>query len=128
VWGLNIIYVDMPNNEAAEKSSSYNLPIFPSGANSVGAEVIAATCEDSSPSIGELWLDIDKLDEMPRGDTSVVHARVASIGGKRSTSSIENVSKRSRREGKKDSLTDVARTSNIKSKRHRGSSTRREAA
>jgi hypothetical protein len=59
---MDIIYVDRPSSEAAEKSSSYNLSIFSSGANSEGAEIVAATREDSSPSIGELWPDIDVLD------------------------------------------------------------------
>jgi hypothetical protein len=31
MWGLDIIYVDTPSGEAAEKSSSYNLSIFSSG-------------------------------------------------------------------------------------------------
>jgi hypothetical protein len=30
-----------------------------------------ATCEDSSPSVGELWPDVDKLDDPSREDTSV---------------------------------------------------------
>jgi hypothetical protein len=128
MWGLDIIYVDTPSGEADKKSSSYNLSIFSSGANSKGAEVIASTYEDSSPSIRDVWPNIDKLDDLAREDTSVVHARNALVHGKRSATSIENASKRSRREGKKDSLTDVAGTSNIRSKRHRGSSTRREAA
>jgi hypothetical protein len=46
--------VDTSNDEAAERSSSYNLSIFSSEVNSEDAEVIAATCENSSPSIREL--------------------------------------------------------------------------
>jgi hypothetical protein len=67
--------------------------------NSEGAEVVAATREDSSPSIMELWPDIDKLDDPPREDTFVAHAHNALIRGKRSAASIENASKRSRHEG-----------------------------
>jgi hypothetical protein len=48
---MDIIYVDMPSGEAAEKSSSYNLSIFSFGADSEGAEVVTAMHEDSSPSI-----------------------------------------------------------------------------
>jgi hypothetical protein len=62
---MDIIDVDMPSGEAAEKSSSYNLFIFSPGANSEGAKVVAATREDSSLSIEELWPDIDKLDDPP---------------------------------------------------------------
>jgi hypothetical protein len=72
--GLDIIYVDMPNGEAAKKSSSYNLYIFSSRANSKGAKVVVATCEDSRPSIGELWPHTDKLDEISR---EVMHTRDA---------------------------------------------------
>jgi hypothetical protein len=46
--------VDTPSGEAVEKSSSCNLSIFSSRPNSEGAEVIMATREDSSPSVGEL--------------------------------------------------------------------------
>jgi hypothetical protein len=120
--------VDTPNSEAVEKSSSYNLSIFSFGANSEGVEVVAATCEDSSPSIGELWPDIDKLDKMSCEDTFVVHVRDASVCGKWLAASIENAGKWSRREGKEDSLTDIAGMSSIRSKRCRGISTRREAA
>jgi hypothetical protein len=58
-WRLDIIYVDTPSGEAAENSSSYNLSIFSSGANSEGAKVIAITSGNSSLSIGELWSDIE---------------------------------------------------------------------
>jgi hypothetical protein len=125
---MNIIYVDTPSGEAAEKSSSYNLSVFSSWANSEGAKVVAATHEDSSPSIRELWPDIDKLDDPSHEDTSYVHARNASIRGKRSATSIENTNKRSRHEGDKDSLTHIAETCNIRSKRCEGGSARREAA
>jgi hypothetical protein len=93
VRGMDIIYVDTLSDEAAQKSSSYNLSIFSSGANSEGAKVVAATHEDSSPSIGELCPDIDELDDPPCKDTSVVHARNASICRKRSSTSIGNTSK-----------------------------------
>jgi hypothetical protein len=45
---MDIIYVDTPSGETAKKSSSHNLSIFSSQDNSEGAEIIAATCEDSS--------------------------------------------------------------------------------
>jgi hypothetical protein len=102
------------------------LSIFSSGANFEAAEVVAATCKDSSPSIGELWPDIDKLDDPPCKDSSIVHARNALIREKRLAVSIGNTSKCSRHEGDKDSLTDVAGTSNIRSKRHKGGSARRD--
>jgi hypothetical protein len=72
-----------------------------------------ATHEDSRPSIGELWLDINKLDDPPCEDTSVVHARNALIHRKRSAASIGNISKCSRCDGNKDSLADVAGMSRL---------------
>jgi hypothetical protein len=118
--------VDTPSGEVAEKSSSYDLSIFSSGADSQGAEIVAIACEGSSPSIGELWPDIDKLDEIRHEDTSVVHTRDASVRGTRSTASAKKAGRRSRREGKNALLKDVPWTSNVKLKGHRGSSEKRE--
>jgi hypothetical protein len=64
MWGLNIIYVDTPSGEVAGKSSSYDLLIFSSRADSTSAKIVGAASRGSSPSIGELWPDIDKLDEI----------------------------------------------------------------
>jgi hypothetical protein len=77
-----IIYVGTPIGEAAEISSSHNLSIFSYRADSEGAEVVMATHEDSSPSVRELWPDIDKLDTPSCEGTSVVHARNALTRGK----------------------------------------------
>jgi hypothetical protein len=106
--GLDVIYLDTPNDKV-EKSSSYDLSIFSSGANSQGAKIIAVTPGDSSPSIGELWLDKDKLDEISREDTSVMPARNILVCGRRLTVSAEKASRRSRRKGKKALLKDVPR-------------------
>jgi hypothetical protein len=70
-----------------------------------------------------LWPDIDKLDKIPHEGTSVIHARDASVHGRRS---VENVSRRSRCEGKKDS-NDISGTSNMRLKRHGGNSAKEEA-
>jgi hypothetical protein len=113
---IDIICVDTPIGEAVEKSSSYNLSIFSSGADSRGAEVVTAMCDDSSPSVVELWPDIDKLDKPSCGDTSVVRTRDSMIRGKRSDAPVEDADRRSGREGKWDSLSDVAGTFDIGSK------------
>jgi hypothetical protein len=126
-WEMDIIYVDTLSSEVIKKSSSYNLSIFSSGADFEGAEVVTATREDSRPSIKELWPNIDKLDNLSREDTSVVHARNYAIRGKRSDASIEDTDKRSRREGKRDSLPDITGTSDFRSKGHEGGSARMEA-
>jgi hypothetical protein len=99
-------------------------PFFLLGLIPKGANIIVAMCRDSSLSIGELWSDIDKLDEIPREGTSVMHVCDASVCRRRP---VENATRCSRREGKKDSLNDVPGTSNIRSKRCRGNSTKKEA-
>jgi hypothetical protein len=86
---------------------------------------------DSSPSIGELWPNIDKLDEIRREDTSVVHTRDVSVRGRRTTVLADKphvkVGRRSRHEGNKALLEDVPKTSNVKSKSHGGSFAKKEA-
>jgi hypothetical protein len=74
-----------------------------------------------------LWPNIDKLDNPSREDTSVVRARDSAIRGKRFDASIEDVDKRSRREGKHDSLPDIVGTSDFRSKGREGGSARKEA-
>jgi hypothetical protein len=76
---LDIICLDTPSGEVVEISSSYDLSVFSLGAGSPHAEGIGATPIGSSPSIGELWPDIDKLDEINREDTSVVHIREVAL-------------------------------------------------
>jgi hypothetical protein len=83
--------VDTPSGKVAKKPNSYDMSIFSFGANSRGAEFVATASGGSSPSIGELWPDIDKLDEIQSEDTSVVHARDISVRDRRSTASIEKV-------------------------------------
>jgi hypothetical protein len=119
--------VDTPSGVVAEKSSSYDLSIFSSRADSQGAEIVAIASGGSSSSIRELWPDIDKLDEIQREDTSVVHTHDVSVHGRRSTVSAEKASRRSRREGRKALLKDVPGMSNVKSKGHGGSFAKREA-
>jgi hypothetical protein len=102
-------------------------PFF-SGADSKGAEVVTATREGSSPSVGELWLGIEKLDNPSREDTSIVCVCNALIHGKRSAALIKDTNKHSRRDGNRGSLTDVAGTSDFRSKRRRCGSARRKAA
>jgi hypothetical protein len=120
--------VDMPSGEVAEKSSSYDLSIFSSRANPEGAEIVAVMSGGSSPSIGELWPDIDKLDEIRHKDTSVVHTRDVLVHGRKSIASTEKAGRRSRRKGNKALLKDAPRTSNIKSKSYGSGSVKREAA
>jgi hypothetical protein len=125
---MDSICVDTPSGEAVEKSSSYNLSIFSSGADSRGAKVVTAMCDDSSLSIVELWPDIDKLDNPSCGDTSIVHMRDVTICGKRLDALIEDANMRSGCEGKLDSLSDVAGTCNFRSKGCLGGSVRKDTA
>jgi hypothetical protein len=102
--------------------------MFSSGTDSKGAEVVTAMHEDSSPSVEELWPDIDELDNPSCGDTSVVHARDTAIHGERSDAPIEDANKCSRCEGKQDSLSDIAGTSDFRSNGCVGGSTRKDSA
>jgi hypothetical protein len=81
--------VDTFSGEVAEKSSSYDLSIFSFGADSQGAGIIVVAFKGYRPSIGELWPDIDKLDEIRREGTSIVHTRDVSVRGMRSTVSAK---------------------------------------
>jgi hypothetical protein len=125
MWALNIIFVYTPIGEVARKSSSYDLSIFCSGANSTGAKIFEAASGGSCLSIGELWPNIDKLYEIQHGDNSVMHAYDILVRGKKSTTSVEKAHKCSRHEGKKALLKDVPGTSNVKSKGHGGSSAKK---
>jgi hypothetical protein len=59
---------------------------------------------------------MDKLDEIPREGTSIMHVRDVSVHAGRSTTLVENAGRSSRREGKRVLLEDVPGASNIKSK------------
>jgi hypothetical protein len=108
--------VDMPSGEAAEMSSSYDLPIFSSGADHEYAKIVDVVSEGSSSSIEELWPDIDKLDEIWREDTSIVYTRDVSLRSRKSIASPEKVDRHSRCSGNKSLLSDAPKPSNIKSK------------
>jgi hypothetical protein len=69
---LDIIVLDTPSGEVIQiSSSSCDLAIFSSKDGSQRDEGTGAVPGGSSSvSIGELWPDIDKLDEVGRGGTS----------------------------------------------------------
>jgi hypothetical protein len=113
---LDIIYVDTPSGEVAKISSSYNLPIFYSRADPQRAESVEVAPEGSSPSIGVLWPQIDKLDEIQREDTSVVHTHEVAHHDRKSLASAKKIDKRSKRSGKGALLSDAPGPSNIMSK------------
>jgi hypothetical protein len=90
---LHVIYVDTPSGKV-EVSSSYVLSIFSSGADPQRAKSV--TLEGSCPSVGELWPDIDKLDEIDGEGTSAVNIPEVMLRDKRSLASVERTDKRSR--------------------------------
>jgi hypothetical protein len=85
-------------------------------------------CNDSSSSIVELWPNIDKLDKPSYGDTSIVRTCDTTIRGKRSDAPIEDADRRSGRKSKQYSLSDVAGTSDFRSKGCVGGSARKDTA
>jgi hypothetical protein len=122
---MDIIYAGTPSGEVGEKSSSYDLSIFSSGADPKCAEVAS---EGSSPSIGDVWPDIDKLDEIRHEDTFIVHTHDVPVHCRNVIASAEKADRRSRCIGDKALLSDAPGLSNIKSKGHISGSTRREPA
>jgi hypothetical protein len=93
--------VNTPSGEVIEISSSSNLSVFSSGVVPQHAKGIEATSVGSlSVSIGELWPDIDKLDEVRGGGGSAVHIlEVAPCEGG-SRASVEKTDKHARHKGK----------------------------
>jgi hypothetical protein len=77
--GLDIICLDTPSGEAVEISNSYDLSVFSPRVGSPHAKGVGATPTGSSPSIRELWPDIDKMDEINHKDTSDVHIREVAL-------------------------------------------------
>jgi hypothetical protein len=76
---LDIICLDTSSGEAVEISCSYYLSVFLPAAGSPHTEGVGATPIGPSPSIGELWPDIDKLHEINHKDTSAVHIREVAL-------------------------------------------------
>jgi hypothetical protein len=69
---LGVIVLDTPSIDVIEISSSCNLPNSSSKADSQRGEGAGAAPEMSlSASIGDLWPDIDKLDEINSGRASI---------------------------------------------------------
>jgi hypothetical protein len=94
---VDIICLDTPSGEVVEISSSYDLSIFSPGADSPHAEGVGATPVGSSPSIGELWPDIDKLDEINREHTSTVHIHEVALHDSESLVLNKKTNKQARR-------------------------------
>jgi hypothetical protein len=99
--GLDIISLHTPSGEVIEISSSYDLSIFLSGASSLHVKGVGATTAGSSPSIRELWPDIDKLDKINREDNSVVHIREVGLRDSESLALTKKTDKRVRHRRKK---------------------------
>jgi hypothetical protein len=96
---VDIICLDTPSGEVVEISSSYDLSIFSPGADSPHTEGVGATPVGSSPSIGELWPDIDKLDEINREHVSTVHIHEVALHDSESLVLNKKTNKQARRRG-----------------------------
>jgi hypothetical protein len=72
VWDLGVVVLDTPSTDIIEISSSCNLPKFSSKADSrrdKGAKVVPEG--PSSASIGDLWPNTDKQDEINSGSVFI---------------------------------------------------------
>jgi hypothetical protein len=92
---LDVIDLDTPSAGVIEISSSCDLFIFPSIADPHRAEGGRGAPEGSpSTSIGELWPDIDKLDEINHEATFVEDLPGGALRERGSSLSVERVNKR----------------------------------
>jgi hypothetical protein len=127
MWDLDVIYVGTPSGEVVEVSSSCDLFIFSSGADSQHAEGIEVTSEGLPiMSIAELWPDIDKLDEINHGGVSAINIPEVMLREKKSWTSVEKTNKPARCRGKGASLNDAPGPSNVLPKGHGKSSMKRK--
>jgi hypothetical protein len=114
--GIGYYLCGQPSGKVPKKSSSYDMSVFSSGADPKCAAVAKVASEVSSPSIGELWPDIDKLDEIQREDAFVVRTHVVLVHGRNVIASAEKADWCSRCSGDKALLSDAPEPSNIKLK------------
>jgi hypothetical protein len=120
--------VDTPSGKIVEVSSSCDLSIFYVGADPQRAEGIEVTPEGSSSmSIGELWPNIDKLDEINRGGASAVNIPEVVLREKKPWMSVEKTNKHARRRGMGGLLNDASGPSNVLLKGRGKGSTKRKA-
>jgi hypothetical protein len=82
----------------------------------------------SSVSIGELWLDIDKLDEVSRGGASAVDIPEVAPHEAESQASIDKTDKHARRKGKRALLNNALGPSVALPKSHGKGFAKRKAA
>jgi hypothetical protein len=125
---VKVIYVDTPSGKVVEVSSSCDLSIFSSRADPQRVEGVEVTPEGSSSmSIGELWPDIDKLDEIHHGGVSAVNIPEVVLREKKSRESVEKTNKHARRRGKGALLNNAPRPSNVLAKGHEKGSVKKKA-
>jgi hypothetical protein len=92
---LDVIDLDTPSVRVIEISSSRDLSVFPSKADPHCAEGGGGAPEGSSSmSIGELWPDIDKLDEINREATFGKDLLGGALHERNSSPSVARVNER----------------------------------
>jgi hypothetical protein len=112
-WDLDVICLDAPSGEVVEVSSSYDLSIFSPKTDAQSAEGGGNAPEGSSSvSIGELWAEMDMMDEISHGGTSVENVPRNLHHERRCLSSIEKTGERASRTDKGALLNDTLGPSN----------------
>jgi hypothetical protein len=125
---LDVIYVDTPSGKIVEVSSSCDLSIFSLGADPQRAEGVEVTPEGSlSMSIGELWHDIHKLDEINRGGASTLNIPEVGLCEKKPQASVKKIDKHARRRGKGVLLDNASWSSNVLTKGYGKGSVKKKA-
>jgi hypothetical protein len=110
---LDVICLDAPSGEVVEVSSSYDLFVFSPKTDAQFAEGCGNALEGSSSvSIRELWAEMDMMDEISHGGTSIGNVPRNLHHERRCLSSIEKTGERASRTDKGALLNDTLGPSN----------------
>jgi hypothetical protein len=107
---LGVVDLDTPSIRVIKISSSCDLSTFSLKANSRRDKGAGAMPEESSsPSIGELWPDINKLDEINHGGNSVESLLGGVLHGQSSLPSVVRTNKNAKPAAKRVMVDDAPR-------------------
>jgi hypothetical protein len=92
---LDVICLDMPSGEVVQVSSSYDFSVLSLKADAQFSEGSGNVPEGSSSvSIGELWAEMDMMDEISHGGTSIGTVPRSTYHERRSLPSVKTTAKR----------------------------------
>jgi hypothetical protein len=125
---LNVICLDTPSGEVVEVSSSCNLFVFSPKTDAQFTEGGGNTPEGSSSvSIGELWAEMDMMDEISHGGNSAGNVSRNAHHERRSLPLVEKTGERASRMDKGALLNDTPGPSNAQPRGRGRCSTKNKA-